>query len=373
MVFFKKYGVRLALMFICSRLLLTAIGVISQETFSPHYQKPPSHVFSSSMLLIPWGGWDTGYYMTIVKDGYMSPDGNTMQIGWFPLYPLAVKALSLFIPHVFVSGLLVSNFCLLLTIFVLGAWLSQWQGEEIAYHSVLFMLFFPTSMVLSGFFSESIFLLFLTLSFYFLYLKKRLAACISFSLLMISRPVAIAVVPFFIFLLCPRGEIHWKTWIKALFPLCLIPIPFIVYSLYLWGLTGDPLAYVHNKIMYHHHTLTNPFLEMTDSLRRGIQEHRFEHAFNTCMVICCTIFLLPNLKSMGVCYSLVGLVLIFFPLLTGAWLLSASRYLAVAFPVFSGLAIVGKKYAITELLFMGCLLIQGLVMLIWSIGGRFLA
>jgi len=119
MGFLKKYWLSLILILICNRLILDGIGVFSMEAFSPHFQKPPEHVFAKSLLLIPWGAWDTGAYMTIVKDGYMSPDGTTLQIGWFPLYPIAVKLVSFIIPNAYIAGLVVSNLCLLGTIFML--------------------------------------------------------------------------------------------------------------------------------------------------------------------------------------------------------------------------------------------------------------
>jgi Gpi18-like mannosyltransferase len=192
MSFLRKYGLRLILILICNRLILAGIGAIAIDSFAPQFHKPPEHVFAKSLLLIPWGAWDTGAYMTIVKDGYVSPDGSSVQIGWFPLYPLAVKLVSLIIPNAFMAGLVVSNLCLLGMLFLFGAWLATWIDQKTAYQSALFVIFFPTSMVLSGAFSESIFLLLLVAALFLIHQKKNIWACVAFSLLLISRPVAIS-------------------------------------------------------------------------------------------------------------------------------------------------------------------------------------
>jgi hypothetical protein len=138
-------------------------------------------------------------------------------------------------------------------------------------------------------------------------------------------------------------------------------------------LTGDPLAYVHSKVKYGSVGFSNPLWILFDALRRGIAEHRFEHAFNAGMVLFGTAAVLLNRKTLGVNYVLLGLMLIGFPLLAGESMIpGSSRYMAATLPIFSGLALAGARYSCTELLFMICLLLQGLVMVMWSLGGRFL-
>lgn len=371
MEFIRKYWLRIVLILACNRLLLAVIGAISIETFAPHFQKPEGHVFAQSLLLVPWGGWDTSFYMTIVRDGYMSPDGNTMQIGWFPLYPIAVKATSFVVSSPFVAGLVVSNLCLLAAVLLMGAWLSKQQDETTAFHAILFLIFYPKSLVLSSALSESLFLLLLVGSLFLVHLKKAIGACAVFSLLLITRPVGIAIVPFFVFSLLPLHSRDAKTWIRALSPLLLLPIPFLLYHGYLWRLTGDPLAYVSNKVMYHQHAPTNPLAVVFDALLRGVTEHRFEHAFNALMALLGSLLVFFNRKLFGWNYVLIGLTLIVFPLATGGWLISSSRYVAVSVPVFTGLSVVASRYACKEWLFMICLVLQGFVMVMWSIGGRF--
>lgn len=373
LAFLRRYGLPILAILICNRLLLAWIGGVAVEAFAPHFYKPDGHVFSQNSFAAPWGGWDTLFYLKIATEGYVSPDGSMIQIGWFPLYSLAIKLATVLVPNAYWAALLVSNLCLLAAIALLGAWLTEVIGLDAAFHSVLFLIFFPSSMVLSGAFSESIFLLLLVAAFYLAHRRRVAWACAAFSLLLISRPLALPLAPFFLVALNPRVSAGWKARVRQLVPLALLPIPFLVYSWYLWRLTGDPLAYVHNKLAAGNDlAAVNPLAAVGSSLYRGFTEHRFEHFFNAGLVLFGTAAVLGNRRSLGWNYLLLGLVLIWFPLLLHVTILSASRYLAVAVPVFSGLALGGERCRCTPGLYMVCLVLQGFVMVFWSTGSRFL-
>lgn len=371
--FLRLYWLPVLAILICNRLLLAWIGGVSVEAFAPHFYKPDGHVFSQNPFAAPWGGWDTLFYLKIATEGYVSPDGSMVQVGWFPLYSLAIKLAAVLVPHAYWAALLVSNLCLLAALGLLGVWLSELIGSEAAFRSVLFLIFFPTSMVLSGAFSESIFLLLLVAAFYLAHRRRTAWACAAFSLLLISRPLALPLAPFFLVALNPLAGTGWKDRIRRLAPLALLPIPFLVYSWYLWRLTGDPLAYVHNKLAAGNDlAAVNPVAAVWSSLYRGVTEHRFEHFFNAGLVLFGTAAVIGNRRDLGWNYLLLGLVLIWFPLLLHVTILSSSRYLAVAVPVFSGLALAGERFRCTPWLYMICLVLQGFVMVFWSTGSRFL-
>ena len=373
LAFLRRYGLLLLAVLVCNRLLLAWIGGVAVEAFAPHFYKPDGHVFSQNSFAAPWGGWDTLFYLQIATEGYVSPDGSMVQVGWFPLYSLAIKLATVLVPNAYWAALLVSNLCLLGAIALLGAWLAEVIGLDAAFRSVLFLIFFPTSMVLSGAFSESIFLLLLVAAFYLAHRGRNTGACVAFSLLLISRPMALPLAPFFLVALQPLAGTGWRDRVRRLAPLVLLPIPFLVYSWYLWRLTGDPLAYVHNKLAAGNDlAAVNPLAAVWSSLSRGFTEHRFEHFFNAGLVLFGTAAVLGNRRSLGWNYLLLGLVLIWFPLLLHVTILSSSRYLAVAVPLFSGLALGGERCRCTPGLYMVCLVLQGFVMVFWSTGSRFL-
>ena len=371
--FIRRYGLPLVAILVCNRILLAGIGGVAIESFAPHFFKPEGHVFSQNSFVAPWGGWDTYFYLKIATDGYVSSNGSTVQIGWFPLYSLVIKAVSFFVPNVYWAALVVSNLCLLAALLLMGLWLSDHIGPESAFRSVLFLIFFPSSMVLSGAFSESIFLVLLLASFYLAHLRRPGWACLVFSLLLISRPMALPLIPFFLIALNPLAGPDWKTRVYRLAPVVLLPIPFLIYFGYLWHLTGDPLAYVHHKLAAGNDLgAANPLAAVWSSLYRGLREHRFEHCFNAGLVLFGTVAVFGNRRQLGLNYLLLGLVLIWFPLLLHVTILSASRYLAVAVPVFSGLALGGEQHRCTPFLYMVCLLLQGFLMIFWSTGSRFM-
>lgn len=372
MAFIRKYGSWLILLLVCNRLLLAAIGMIAIESFAPHFYKPEGHVHARSPLLIPWGAWDSYHYLDIAAHGYERPGGQISQLGWFPLYPLVIRLVSFLIGDLFISALFVSNLCLIGTLLLLGGWLAEHLGEEAAFQSVLFMVFFPSSIVLSGAFAESLFLLLLTASFYLLQRQRPGWACAVFSLTLVSRPLALPAVPFFVWALLFRQGRSGPAILRQLAPALLIPLPFLLYCFYMWRLTGNPFAYVDSKLAYNELQGANPLRIIWQALVRGITEHRFEHFFNACLILFSTAAVLANRPRLNWNYVALGLTLIWFPLLLNVWMLSASRYLAAVPPIFSGLALAGARGRLAPVLYMICLVLQGFLMVFWSTGSRFM-
>lgn len=150
--------------FLATRALLFVFARWSLSAFP--LRGAPWRVFPDSPLLDGWVRWDSGWYVTIAREGYRAaPNGGESTLGFFPLYPaasaLAALPLRPLLPTdeaLSLGALLVSNGCLLAALAGLRR-LAARRLEPAAVDRALWLLcLFPFSFFLSAAYSESLFL-----------------------------------------------------------------------------------------------------------------------------------------------------------------------------------------------------------------------
>jgi len=153
------------LAFLISRLALLLIGLIARDQILT----PGDYVwiYHDWDWLDIWGVWDTGWFLSILTDGYMSSvssnPGTPLQANWafFPLYPMlgaAVSGLTGLSP--FASLLVVSNLCFIAALIWIRQETEQLYGAKPANWTVLLLCVIPGSHIFSSAYSEASFLLF---------------------------------------------------------------------------------------------------------------------------------------------------------------------------------------------------------------------
>lgn len=154
-------GWRLAL------ILITFFGL----SFIPFYETPGNLEWSNSSTeyWARWANWDGGHFRSIAEFGY-----KENQVVFFPLYPILIKTFSFFGFNFLWSGLLVSNMCGILALYFLYKLVLLDYSREIAQKVIFLLLAFPTAFYLAAVYSESLFLLLVTSSFYFARKKRWL-------------------------------------------------------------------------------------------------------------------------------------------------------------------------------------------------------
>lgn len=342
--------------------LASRLGLILVAWFGQYYAANPGsekyitqgYFLSPHFLIDIWSRWDAEWYLSIVKNGYApflsSPD-TANNVAFFPLYPLLVRLLTFLAPlKDSAISLYLAVGILLSSLFFLGAAyllykmiLELFQNEGLAQRTVLLMIAFPAGFFFSTFYPESLFLL-LSVALFYTALHKRwlLAACLA-GLAALTRPQGI-------FLLLPLFWMYMeaRSWkIKAIridFLALFLPLLFLGgYMVYLYSLTGDPLAILHAEAGWGR-MAGNPVASLVDQF-----SSRYHFVFKIDAVLC-LVFLAgavywvaarkPAGQPVSKAFGLYALVLVVFPILTGVWL-SLSRFLVVVFPVFILLAWVG--------------------------------
>src|SRR5205814_1709131 len=103
-----------------------------------------------------WSRWDATWYVEVAESGYQFESGKPSTAAFFPLYPLLIRAFDavLLLPSTqywwLMSGLIVSNACLLIALLYLRALLLLDYGENVAARVILYILVFPTTFFLSA-------------------------------------------------------------------------------------------------------------------------------------------------------------------------------------------------------------------------------
>jgi hypothetical protein len=112
-----------------------------------------------------WARWDAEWYLLIADRGYGADDAFVGRpvayqpgddAGFFPLYPMLVRAMAGSGLPPLVAGVLVANLALLAALALLWDLARRDHGEETAGRAVWLLLAFPTSFFLSAVYAESI-------------------------------------------------------------------------------------------------------------------------------------------------------------------------------------------------------------------------
>jgi len=110
----------------------------------------------------PWRHWDTPYYLSIAENWY-TPGGP--EISFPPLYPILVGLLGRVLGGAYLpAALIISWVSLLGACILLGQTYQNYTDEETAQRAVRYLLIFPTAFFLLAGYTESLFMVFLLLS-----------------------------------------------------------------------------------------------------------------------------------------------------------------------------------------------------------------
>jgi hypothetical protein len=100
--------------------------------------------------------FDSGYYLAIARHGY-GPAGSG-KLAFFPLYPLAIRAVSLVTGSAVAAGALISSAAFLTALVLLHRLTDLELGRRAADATVLLLAFAPLSFYFTAVYTESLFL-----------------------------------------------------------------------------------------------------------------------------------------------------------------------------------------------------------------------
>jgi len=111
-----------------------------------------------------WNRWDSLHYSYLATHGYT----DWWRTVFFPLFPLLERYLAVLTADPFIAGLIISNVAGLGMLIVLYRLVEEDFDSERAYRTALYLSVFPTAFFFAAAYTESLFLLFALLGFYYM-------------------------------------------------------------------------------------------------------------------------------------------------------------------------------------------------------------
>lgn len=341
--------------------------ILGSATVAPFFLPyKPSFPYSDFFLtnsglpywLYSFANFDGVHYLTIVGNGYES--AGLIQ-AFFPMYPAIVFLVSQFVPSAILAGLLVSFSATVLLITVFYKLLRIDFSKVKSFNILGLFLLFPTSFYLLGMYTESLFLLFVVLSFYFVRTQRYAFMAIFAALATATRITGVALIPALmldVYLQHKKAETgfdlykevaksgvqlnkFFKTYKTALFLAGFGIIGLLSYMSYLAYTFNDPLLFLHVQEEFGAQRSESLIL-LPQTLWRGLKILVFARPFDLKYYAYAQEFIISiatlgvlvyGLKTVRFSYLLYAGLAFLLPTFTGT-LSSMPRYVLLCFPVF---------------------------------------
>lgn len=339
-----------------------------------HHYLADNRINNGSLnLLTGLGQYDAQWYLRIADKGYpqnpppQSIEDKTKMEGlsyaFFPLYPLILKFMNVFLRNIELSGFIAIWIFLIASYLSLTYVIKKLYKPGIAIKTTFLLFLFPFSIFYRSYFTEGIFLFLLIWFSHFLINKKWLLASIAVGLLCITRGAGLFILPLFFYYLT-KDSLKKKPKLKNIIIFGLISIvPFLFWAGYCYLQTGDPLYFLTVR-----HAWSQIDLPIFNNLFYILNffylpVHDFHLSQLDIIIFFLTLLLLIASKNMiNKKLWLISFLLWLGPFLTTDFM-SFTRYQTVSFPLFLYLSLVltTKKYLILTI-------ISGMSLFILSLG-----
>jgi Gpi18-like mannosyltransferase len=352
------------------------------QNFTNVLNKVDPGSFVSSFLFFPWANFDGVHYLNIAVNGYLT-EGR-----FFPFYPLLIYSLTFFLglgkiiyENAFIAGFLISNISFLFSLLFLFKMVKKEYSLPIARLTVIFLLAFPTSFFLGSIYSESLFLLLLLCSFYFIGQKKWSVASFFILLLSLTRFVGIFMLPVIVFEFIRQekileDKINIKKHLGNMFSMILIPVGILSFAYFCFTKWGDVLYFLSSHgDLGNNRTTTSvilPFQVVFRYLKIFLNFSIYQYEWWVALLEVLLFFYISMLLIIGFkkgvkkSYLAFSLVAFLIPASSGTFS-GLPRYVLILFPVFIALALI-KSRAIQYITLAFFILLQSLLLILFSRG-----
>lgn len=350
--FFQKIDqnyISIISLFIVWKVLMLFILIWATEAiplYSNNYLGGGLNNFLQGYYIFPWANFDGEHFMSIAYFGY-----SELQQAFFPLLPNLLK-----IPmHIFGwnfevgarAGFMISFISFPAALIFFYKLLRLDYSAKFALGVILILLLYPASFYFNAVYTEALFLMLVTGSFYFFRTKRYFWAGVFGCLGSLTR--VFGVLLFFSFLI--EMYLH-KLPIKKTFWIILIPIGLLGYMAYLYFSIGDPFAFYNLQLVVgeQHQRGVVLFPQVvyryskmilgTDAVSPLLTTILFELASGIVFMLLPIIGLFKKVRLSYLFFAFFGYVL---PTIQGSFS-SLPRYVLILFPSFIVLGLIVKNW-----------------------------
>jgi hypothetical protein len=381
--------------FLWSRLAIWGGALFAWLVFEPNRHPNASHwddpklTHDLGWVTDVWARWDSVWFLRIAEHGYGAAAHAAS--AFYPLYPLTLAGAGrAFGGHYVVAGIVISLAAAYVSFELLYRLAETRLGAEGARRAVLYLAVFPMSLFLQAVYSESLFLALVLGAFLLGERGRWLGAGALTGLAILTRISGIALLP-------ALAVMAWRSpeRRRALASLCVAPLIFAAYPLYLGLARGDALAFLHSQGFWNRHvSRAGPFGGLWDGLRSawagveqlasGSHTHYYwtpvrdtdpmrAAAVNLEAFVFLVLLIVLTViawRRFGAPYGLFAAVSLAIPLSVPStrWpLLSMPRFGLVLFPCFLALAVIGGRPRVhTAILVCGSIML-GVAVTQWAL------
>jgi hypothetical protein len=351
-------GVRPAVpVLISTRAGVLLVGFLAVALFGyPEDVRIPWRVYQNEFWNLP-ARWDTGWYMGIASTGYQwtpSLIDRQQNIAFFPVYPMLMRYGSLFLARELMwTGVLISWVAFFGALVYLYRFTRERFGDDVGNVALVLLASYPFAVYFSAAYTESLFLLTVVGACYH-FERNELWRAGAWGLVAgLSRPngcllsvvlALIALRPLWPFRPGGLGLREWLGLADRLAVAALPGIGMVIYSTYIFFLTGHPLQWAMQNAAWGrvYGGLDALVAERATAL---VDEGFYAYAATRtvdAIYVAALLFVLatlwPVFRRIGFPYAVLIVINVLPPLLMGG-LLSIGRVTSVLFPVFVWLAV----------------------------------
>ena len=367
----------------------------------PGGKEPPFRASANEFVNLP-ARWDTGWYLSIAIDGYtvVPRTGQQQNIAFFPAYPAMMRVAGALIgarapsqapgsagyaeantrlaERTLVAGWLISLTATFLALWYLWHFARETLGGGGPAGAVLFVSAYPFAFFLGTAYTEGLFLLGTVATVYHFRRAELVKAGAWGLLLGLSRPngcllsVPLALMAlqssFFPRTLAqgdPAARPDVGAFAKAIAAAAMPGIGMVLFSAWLWTLTGVPLAWLqaHKEWGRTYRSVATLLGDRVETIAEyGVYQYsRAEpvEALYVVSLVLCLATLWPVVRRLGASYGVLVVLTVVPPLLAGGFL-SMGRITSTLFPIFVylGWRIPARHHAAVA---MACIALQAML------------
>ena len=302
----------------------------------------------------PWrqvtSNWDTGWYLTIINDGYQTLVNGETNLAFFPLYPVMIRLISRLGPDPVAVGVAVSLTCFLAALFLLRTLVAEKLSEEIARHTLLLLVFWPFSFYFGLVYTESLFLLLVVGAFYCAHRGRWWLAAVCAGLAGATRAVGVFVA---VAVVLAYFEKEWRPTVKSTATIAALAATGLsglaAFMIFLKVHTGSFLAFLEAQKFWPNRANGISGLRWIPTVLQTRPSASWDFALVVIYMVPMVLFLalaLYVLVRIDIVWGGFCLLVLLAPVPTGS-LQSTNRYVLALFPCFVAAAkLLGDRAAV---------------------------
>lgn len=245
------------------RLLSAALAFLAnsvfpldqREQFTVHGR---THVFWDT-----FARYDSGWYWGIARDGYHFVDGGRSNLAFFPVYPMAIRAVGDLIGgrprHFIYAGILVSWVMFGIALVVLYRLAREDLDDEAAWRAVVLASIFPFAFFFGVVYSESTFFALMILSFFGMRTQRWGLGAVAGALAVCTRVNGIFALPALAWLAWQAAGQDRGARLRAAGAVSVICAGFGLWCAYVHALSGSPFEWAWSITRWNYHPGGTPW------------------------------------------------------------------------------------------------------------------